>query len=114
MREALAQLPGLGMAHQHRVAECQALWPAIVNRRLHLARALQRIEPRACGQIDRRQTVFACTTRRTIAAAEAGVDARRGDAHDLDGVARRWPVAEVAVVVEERGAVESRPNRDLG
>src|SRR5690348_4706258 len=59
MGEALAQLTRLGVAHQNGVAEREPLWPAIVDRRLHLARALQRIEPRARWQIDRRQAIFA-------------------------------------------------------
>src|SRR5262252_6228400 len=82
MREALAELAGLAVAQEDRIAQPQALSAGVVDRCLHFAGRLQWMESRADWQIGRRELVTA-DAGGDVAAAEAGVDAWRGLPHDL-------------------------------
>src|SRR5579864_7093322 len=56
----------------------------------------------------------ACGAGGNVAAAETSINGRAWQAHDLDGVAGRRLVAEIAVIVEEGWGVEARSDGDLG
>ena len=77
MSEALAELAGLRVAEVDAVAERQARGGVAEERRLHLAGALERVEPQPSRQVGLGQAVPSRRPGGDVAAAERGGDARR-------------------------------------
>src|SRR5579884_138968 len=95
--EALAEFARLAVAHEDRVAEMERDGAVIMNRRLHLASAFERVKLRAFRQVGLRQLFLSGRTRGDVAAAQAGVDMRRSAAHDFDGISGGGLIAKLAV-----------------
>jgi hypothetical protein len=95
------------VAHVDAIADPQAPGRQPEQRRLHLARALLLVEPKALGQVGLREAILSRRAGCGVAAAERGDHGRSGVADDRQHEVGRGRQRQGAIVVEEHRIVET-------
>ncbi len=114
LAKVLRQLARLGVAEEDRVTEPQRAPLGHLQRRLHLARALEREQLEPLGQRRPREPVAPRLARGDVASAVAGEQPGPRPPHHLEREVGRGLQAQLVVAVEEVAVEEPGADRHLG